>query len=76
MPLSVIKEELDGKHENATDLDARARSPRKRRHRALAPSHLFLDDEETISKLHPIDRMPELTGAARELRAPASPRPA
>lgn len=51
MPLSVIKEQLDGEEGNRTT-------------EVLSPSVVTLprDDEETAEKLHPIDRMPELCG--------------
>ncbi|MEE8680326.1 MAG: MerR family transcriptional regulator [Olsenella sp.] len=63
MPLSVIKEELS-KHENATTAELeQALSQEAQAQGANTVAFLPLDDEETISKLHPIDRMPELTGA-------------
>lgn len=58
LPLSVIKEELE----------------RQDRGESVSPERSFAepgatqvaipqDDQETINKLHPIDKMPELTGA-------------
>ena len=58
MPLSVIKEEL-GKHENATTAELeQALSQEAQAQGASTVASLHLDDEETVSKLHPIDRMP------------------
>lgn len=61
LPLSVIKEEL-GKHENASSEELEQALTQEARVQNGA-SALPQDDEETISKLHPIDKMPELTGA-------------
>lgn len=57
LPLSVIREELE-RQDNGLPAPAAA-SP------TLADAvSLPVDDEETASKLHPIDRMPELVGAS------------
>ena len=51
LPLSVIKEQLDGKTwEGGSALDA------------ISSPTLLPQDEEAAEKLHPIDRMPELLG--------------
>ena len=55
LPLSVIKEELERQDSGQVPLEPSA----------LADEvSLPVDDEETTSKLHPIDRMPELVGAS------------
>lgn len=51
LPLSVIKEQLDGKQGEGVSTMGPVASP------ALLPQ-----DEEAAEKLHPIDRMPELLG--------------
>ena len=61
LPLSVIKEVL-GKHENASSEELEQALTQEALVQSGAAT-LPQDDEETISKLHPIDKMPELTGA-------------
>ena len=55
LPLSVIREELERLDSGQAPLDAPA---------LTEDVSLPVDDEETASKLHPIDRMPELVGAS------------
>ena len=55
MPLSVIKEELDKDESGASMAMPSA---------ASAAFMNSIDDEETVSKLHAIDRIPELLGVA------------
>lgn len=54
LPLSVIKEELER---------ADSGQPSSPELGGAEPIALPVDDEEVAGKLHPIDRMPELTGA-------------
>lgn len=61
LPLSVIKEEL-GKHENAVSGELGQAFSQEAQTTSRAAS-LPADDPELVNKLHPIDRMPELTGA-------------
>lgn len=58
MPLSVIKEELD---KDESDVTMTAMAMPSASNAAFISS---IDDEETISKLHAIDRIPEMLGVS------------
>ena len=59
LPLSVIKEELERSDAGQPSVASEAGPDR------LADTiTLPVDDEETVGKLHPLDRVPELTGVS------------
>lgn len=55
LPLSVIKEQLDLAEEQG-------RAPATVESHDASAAELAVDDDDTLSRLHPIDRMPQLLG--------------